>query len=400
MESAARETRATPGRIFVGVWEISNIVFTIAEALRSGGYEVETLLIDTPFNCYYQDNRYDDRVRWPRGDRFYRSPIDRTRFNLQMAKRLVRAARHCDTFVFIWRYSFLPFQLDIPLLRALGKRVVVFWCGDDVRYKPIQVELDSRRLDTPWFPTSPHEQREWTKWGRSFSEAFWTTKLVEHSGATIVAPRDASTLQGRRYSNFVIPQRSLVPGPREPSDEPLVVHAPSDPVLKGTPYVEEAVRRLREEGVRFRFELVHGMPIDGLHQLLRRADIVIDQPGVWVGRLGIESMAAGAVVVGGNQPDYWGFPDASPVQQFVRDSGRLTATLRRLLTDTTARGRLMAESYDYVERVYSYGAFVGFFDELLAGRYLYPLDPLPDQRALALEFAPGLAGKAAVSLLW
>jgi hypothetical protein len=79
MESAERETRAQPGRVFVGVWEISNIVYTIGDSLRSAGYEVETLLIDAPFNRFYRDNRYDDSVRWPKGDRFYRAPLDRTR---------------------------------------------------------------------------------------------------------------------------------------------------------------------------------------------------------------------------------------------------------------------------------------------------------------------------------
>ena len=401
MESAAGEPHSGTGRVFVGVWEISNMVFTIAEALRLGGYEVETLLIDTPFSQYYGDNVYDDRVRWPRADRIYRAPIDRTRFNVQMAIRLVRAARRCDTFVFVWRYSFLPFQLDIGLLRLLGKRVVVFFCGDDVRYKPIQVELDRRVLEKPWWPPSDSPAfASWMSWGRGFFEALWTVKLAEKTGCHIVGTRDSATFQGRTYSGFMMPQRMLVDGPRRASGEPLIIHAPTNPDIKGTRQVEAAVEQLRKEGLSFRFQLVQGLPASELDDLLRECEIVIDQPGVWPGRLGITAMAAGAVVVGGNQPGYWHVPDASPVQQFERDADRLATVLRTLITDRTQRQELMRQSLEYARRNYSHEAFVAYFDGLLAGRQPYPLEPVPEQKALVRRLAPGPLQKLAISLVW
>src|SRR4051794_10436983 len=204
------------------------MIITMGEALREGGYEVETLFIDAPFQHFYAANPYDDRVRWPVGDRFRRAPRDRTRFNLQMARRLLRAIRRFDTFVFVWRYSFLPLQLDLPLLRALGKRVIVFYCGDDVRYKPIQVEIDRRRGYRPWPPADTPEFAKWMSWGRTFFEGYWSVKLAEKTGCHIVAARDTATFQGRTWSGFMMPQRMLVDAPRAPADEPLIVHAPTN----------------------------------------------------------------------------------------------------------------------------------------------------------------------------
>jgi hypothetical protein len=369
--------------------------------LRSAGYDVETLLIDTPFNRYYEGNHYDDAVRWPRGDRFYRAPVDRTRFNLQMTKRLFRAVRRYDTFVFVWRYSFLPIQLDIPLLRALGKRVVVVWCGDDVRYKPIQVELDRRILENPWWPPPGSPAfANWMSWGRDFFEAFWTVKLAEKTGCHVVGTRDSATFQGRPYSGFMMPQRMLTDEPRSASDEPLIIHAPTNPDIKGTREVEAAIKQLRDEGLRFRFELVQGLPADALDGLLRECDIVIDQPGVWPGRFGVAAMAAGAVVVGGNQAEYWHVPDVSPVEQFERDADALAAVLRGLIMDRPRRQELMRRSLEYARRNYSYPAFVSYFESLLANRQPYAFAPLPGQKELVRSLAPGWRHRLAISLFW
>jgi hypothetical protein len=393
--------RRRTARVFVGVWEISNMVFSIADALRSGGYEVETLVVDTPFEGYYSENEHDHHVRWPSGDRIYRAPVDRSRFNLEMARHLWALARRCDTFVFVWRYSFLPFQLDIPLLRMLGKRVVIFFCGDDVRYKPIQVELDRKLLDKPWWPAtdSPAFAR-WMGWGRGFFEALWTVKLAEKTGCHIVGTRDSATFQGRTYSGFMMPQRMLVDEPRAASDEPLIIHAPTNPDIKGTRQVEEAVEQLRAEGLRFRFELVQGLPANELDDVLRECEIVIDQPGVWPGRLGVTAMAAGAVVVGGNQAGYWHVPDPSPVQQFERDATLLAGVLRQLITDRPRRQELMRQSLEYARRNYSYEAFVDYFEGLLEDRQPYPLEPLPEQKQLVRSLAPGPLHKLAISLFW
>jgi hypothetical protein len=382
----------------VGVWEISNMVFTIADALRAAGYEVRSLVIETPFTSYFRHNTYDESVRWPKGDRFYRAPVDRTRFNLRMARALLRAIPRHDVFVFTWRYSFLPFQLDLLLLRLLRKQVVVFFCGDDVRYKPIQVELDRRLLERPWWPAGPAFQK-WMGWGRGFFEAFWTVKLAEKTGCRIVGTRDSATFQGRTYSGFMMPQRMLVDAPREPADEPLIIHAPTDREVKGTAEVEAAIAKLRDEGLRFRFELIQGLPADELDELLRRTDVVIDQPGVWPGRLGVTAMAAGAVVVGGNQASYWHVPDASPVQQFERDADQLAGVLRGLIADRERRAQLMRASWEFARRHYSYEAFARFFEDLLTNQP-YPFDPLPAQKSLVRSLSPRPLQKLAVSLFW
>lgn len=82
------------------------------------------------------------------------------------------------------------------------------------------------------------------------------------------------------------------------AEPPLVVHAPSNPVLKGTAEIESALVPFIEAG-RIRYERVSGLQPEAAAQLIRRADILIDQ--VLLGLYGVlacEGLASGAIVLG------------------------------------------------------------------------------------------------------
>ncbi len=79
---------------------------------------------------------------------------------------------------------------------------------------------------------------------------------------------------------------------------PLVVHAPSNPALKGTEFVQRELGPLHEQGV-IELRMVTGLPPTQAAELVRTADIVVDQLllGLY-GVLACEAMAAGRIVVG------------------------------------------------------------------------------------------------------
>ena len=87
-------------------------------------------------------------------------------------------------------------------------------------------------------------------------------------------------------------------GVSENDDVPHLIHAPSDRSIKGTKYVEDAVERLRSEGVRVRFTLVEGMSNDEAKKIYQDADLLVDQLlAGWYGGLAVELMALGKPVV-------------------------------------------------------------------------------------------------------
>jgi hypothetical protein len=89
---------------------------------------------------------------------------------------------------------------------------------------------------------------------------------------------------------------------------PLVVHAPSDRLTKGTAGVLEAVETLRRSGMDFDFELVEGLTQAEARGVYERADVYIDQLHVgWYGAAAVELMALGKSVVCFLRPDDFQF---------------------------------------------------------------------------------------------
>jgi hypothetical protein len=80
-------------------------------------------------------------------------------------------------------------------------------------------------------------------------------------------------------------------------DGPIrLLHAPTDEAIKGTPFILEAVERLRS---RWPIELllVRGVQHAEALQMYRRADLVIDQVlAGWYGGFAVEAMALGKPV--------------------------------------------------------------------------------------------------------
>src|SRR5690606_36418085 len=77
-----------------------------------------------------------------------------------------------------------------------------------------------------------------------------------------------------------------------------VVHATSNPVLKGTPLIMPTLEKLAAEGV-IEFRIIQGVPSAEMPALFAESDVLLDQ--FRLGSYGVaacESMAAGCAVVG------------------------------------------------------------------------------------------------------
>lgn len=79
---------------------------------------------------------------------------------------------------------------------------------------------------------------------------------------------------------------------------PIIVHAPSSPIIKGTPLVRAAIAQLGEEGYDFEYIELIRVPHEKVKAALQRAHISLNEfyssvPGVF----GVESMAAGCALL-------------------------------------------------------------------------------------------------------
>ena len=152
------------------------------------------------------------------------------------------------------------------------------------------------------------------------------------------------------------------------SGEVVIVHAPNHRTLKGTPALEDAVRRLQEEGLQVRLDLLQGRPNEEVRRAVLDGDIIAEQFIGGYALFAIEGMSAGRPVVSNLS---WMAEDLRaelgdcPIVDATPET--LTDRLRALVTDPGLRARLGPASREYALRRHSYAAVGQRWVALIAG---------------------------------
>jgi len=233
------------------------------------------------------------------------------------AAALARLLPQTDLFHFYFGLTLVPKSLQFPILRATGRKSVFHWLGSDIRGKRPEELAYGRR-----------------------------------AGAQIVGSYDAARWVPEAH---VVPPgldlRDYTPSPPTDAGRPLVVHAPSNRVRKGTAHVIEACEQLAVE-----LDIVEGLRHDEARERYARADIVVDQLNAgWHGVFALEAMALGKPVVSHLKPDVVersaeAFGVEVPIVPATGET--LADALRPLVEDAALRRRVGAESRAYVEQVH------------------------------------------------
>ncbi len=131
---------------------------------------------------------------------------------------------------------------------------------------------------------------------------------------------------------------------------PVIVHSPTAPIAKGTPFVLEAIEKLKNKNIPFEFILLQNLSNDKYQKALAKADIYLDQ-FIW-GAYGVaaqQAMQMGKVVVNyltSHRIEMYG-PDC-PVQNATIDN--LPEVLEKLILDVEGRQRIAAASIQYYQQ--------------------------------------------------
>lgn len=339
-------------RFFVGLIEICDTTLRLSEGLRELGYPVTNVVIasSNPLVPHVGHDRYIE-------------PSSVT-YLFDLTKEFMKSFYSHDIFVFNYCTSFCglllrstSFQkmnfLDVSFLKTLGKKIIFFSNGDDLRsYEMLLKDLRRNSLfshaeyiEKELDSIAPFPNYEAIRRKRA--------QLVEKYADHIFAKPDRAHFLTRDY-HIIWPAFNLNSTEYRvhQSDEPLIVHAPSDRSIKGTKYVLNAVKRL-EKDYKFRFMLCENMSNEELKKKLADSEIVIDQillPGHGV--FGIEAMASGNAVLGSAVPGYNGFSEELPIVTTTPDT--LYENLKIVLEDPDMRVDLAKKGRRYVEHYHDY----------------------------------------------
>lgn len=198
-------------------------------------------------------------------------------------------------------YSLLASHLDVLLIRLLGKKMFMTFHGDDIRQGDRSLDLYRHSIAQevgPDYYDSYSDKRK-RRMG-AFYQRHCRALYVVSPDLLAMAPAGAKLI----HYTGIDSQEWDVPANAHPNPRPLVVHAPTNRLVKGTRFIEKAVESLRSKGVDFDFILVEKMTNAEAKAIYEKADLIVDQlMAGWYGVFAVELMMMGKPVIAYIRPE-------------------------------------------------------------------------------------------------
>lgn len=270
-----------------------------------------------------------------------------------------------DVFLFCFGKSLLPFNIDLPILSILGKKVISnIALGSESRPAYINGALNAKDGTL----ASLSQIRDRSK--RSKNLVSWHSRF-----ATLVigAPFSTSQFSPSFFINWFclgFPSADPINTDKLPACDldsesagsstrsVRILHSPSHPAMKGTSIIENAVNNLKARGYSIEFILIHGRPFSEVLEEIQKCDFVVDQVYSDTPMAGFAKEAAWfgkCAVVGG-----YGLEQ---LRQFVADEmwppseichpQEVENSIERLIVDVDYRNRLGRDAQEFVRSRWS-----------------------------------------------
>ena len=344
-------------RIFVGFSEISGMYSRIVKELRDIGYPISFSETSRhPFDYHpgtiLSDFRFEHRLN--RGDNRLTSVIPYLAFRIY---HLFWALSNFDTFVFVYGRSFLPGNLDLPLLRLLRKRIVSYvGHGSEARPAFIDGAHWSNALTTPDPLQSIHQ---------TFLRQKKHMRRIERSSSLVIAhPLTSQLLRKPAVAGLYIG----IPTPNNyrdlntkhgPNSSRLhIIHSPSNRRVKGSDIIRDLVSKANSHQYPLDYTELHGVSNDEVISKLIESDIAIDQlySDTRLAGFGTEAASLGVAVLAGS----YGVTELTECVQeaflppaLVVHPRDIEETFRRLVEDRDFRDQIANDCRTFISSNWS-----------------------------------------------
>ena len=284
-------TRRGDRRIFIGLTEVSGYYAKLKKGFDELGVHAEFFPLQA-HRFRYTDERYSSVPAFARYcvikriDAMHKNQIAHAFwFLMVLLSRLslfIWAAVKFDAFLLGGGSSFFRFR-ELPLLRALGKKIVYTFHGTDSR--PAYIDGFCESI-TPPQALAPGIE--------------WPDEKTVRTYCRIANARKQNVRRVEKYANVVVnapPQAQFHTRPfivglavglpfdlagapvryREDGGPVRALHSPSESEAKGTKEIRIAVESLQRDGVRIDYVEIRGRPNAEVLAEIDRCDFVIDQ---------------------------------------------------------------------------------------------------------------------------
>lgn len=316
---------------------------TNAEADRLFGYQSDTLV----YRPYYVTNQFTYNLV-----DFWDTKI--LALFIPWAVFLWNSVKY-DIFQFYFDGGFLNRTigkgLEFPLLKLLGKKIIVSAYGADVRTGEITKTLgkynccmDCKDRLRACICDADKAKKNIAYINRYADVTLSMGDMIEYT-------------PGSRNDIFywaINTKKWRYIGVRKDSNPVTIIHAPNHPHFKGTRFLIDTVKELKEDGYNTELILIEKMDNEKAKKLYESADIIVDQLIIgWHGNFAVEGMALGKPVVCFIRKPEEYLPKWIQCPIINANPENLKEELVKLITNPNLRYELGLKGRKYVESVFS-----------------------------------------------
>lgn len=266
-----------------------------------------------------------------------------------------------DVFIFSYGRSFLIKNLDLPILKLFNKKIIFVFFGSDSRPPYIEKFIKSEDKysilqcikNTARQKNKLHQIEKYANFSINHppTSHFHEKKIIQWLAVGIP----------KKY-----PLSNNVGSIREDS-KIKILHAPSDPVVKGTEKIRKSIQSLQEKGYPIEYIEIVGKPHSTVINELNKCDFVIDQlysdtpmavfatEAAWHGK---------PSVVGGYYANYIHsdvLEDMIPPSLYCHPDN-IQDSIEKMIVDESFRNNLGKKAREFVQKIWS--------PDMVAERYL------------------------------
>ena len=270
-------------------------------------------------------------------------------------------ANKASHFFYIWNTGFLlNREFEFKFLKSRKKKIVCLFVGDDIRSPKLALEF-TKRIEMDYFVEyvgyrNPYylsveydnEKKEVAKIAEKYADLIFNAKYDQ-----------MSYLQCKQYPFIYMYDKNKFfrnDDKFENLTKIKILHAPSEPLFKGTPLVRAAIKKLKLEGYNFEYVELQNVPNEVVIEHLRTSHIVLNQFYSFVpGLFGIEAMANHCAVLMSADPDIeTSLPQDGKDAWLITKYWEVYDKLKYLLDNPEKIKYYADKGFEFVSKYYTY----------------------------------------------
>jgi hypothetical protein len=254
-----------------------------------------------------------------------------------------------NTFHFYFGTTLLPKQWDLPFYRLFGKKVFMHYLGHDVQlYKD---SIEKYEVTNVRFYKGQEQalKSDTQKKKRLKYESKYVNKQI------VCAPYLSEFVPKSCLLPLAIDVSSIEFCPKvAPKEEVVIMHAPTSRNNKGTSFILDTLKCLKNEGFKIKILLVENVSHKELIEKYKECDIFIDQIlAGWYGTASIEAMAVGRPTVCFLRESYFQYIDYEKKIPIINaHPSTIYDVLKKLIQDKYFFPEIGKRSRGFVEDVH------------------------------------------------